>query len=327
MLTAMVFAMPSAYAQDSIGIRQLPCKYKELKITASIDSTHIIIGDQTLLHIRVEGVGKSNVLFPSIASLTNGVIEALDFTMDTTGKKGNIKSIEQTVVVTSFEAGKHLINNIVVKTIDNGDSILLSPADSLILNVDYLSSADTNKCEVKTDVENISEPFTFWEIFRWVLLGLIVVAIIVGLWWIISRRKADKPIIVMPKSKPVSADRRALADLEALRRKELWQKGRIKKYYTDMTDIVRRFLHNMYGMPAGEMTTRQTLRAFHGISDWSEDSESLLRRLLHSADMVKFAKSQPADYEHDQAMQYAIDFVRLVAETHRINNPENEGKK
>ena len=315
---ALLSAIPSGMAQNVDNI----------KLTASLDSTHIIIGDQTLLHIRAEGVGKSHIVFPSLAELTQGPIEALDFSMDTTIKGGSISQIEQIVVVTSFDTGKHLIDNIAVKVVNGRDSIIMTISDSsLILSVDYLSSADTNKCEVKADIGNISEPFTFWEIFRWVLLGLLVVAIIVGLWWVVSRRKADKPIIVMPKSKPVSPDRRALADLEALRRKELWQKGRIKKYYTDMTDIVRRFLHNMYGMPAGEMTTRQTLRAFHNISDWSEESESLLRRLLQSADMVKFAKSQPADYEHDQAMQYAIDFVRLVAETHKINNPENEGNK
>ena len=43
--------------------------------------------------------------------------------------------------------------------------------------------------------------------------------------------------------------------------------------------------------------------------------------------MVKFAKSQPEAYEHDQTMQYAVNFVRKVAETHRINNPEKEGDK
>ena len=127
--------------------------------------------------------------------------------------------------------------------------------------------------------------------------------------------------------KPVPADKRALSELETLRRKELWQKGLIKRYYTDMTDIVRRYLRNMYGIKAGEMTSRQTLRAFHGIADWSEESEQMLRQLFQKADMVKFAKSTPESYEHDQAMQFAVDFVRTVAETHRQNNPEEGGTK
>ena len=94
-----------------------------------------------------------------------------------------------------------------------------------------------------------------------------------------------------------------------------------------MTDIVRRFLHNMYGISASEMTTRQTLRAFHAIDDWSEESDTLLKQLLQKADMVKFAKSQPEAYEHDLAMQNAVDFIRKVVEVHKLNNPENEEKK
>ena len=42
---------------------------------------------------------------------------------------------------------------------------------------------------------------------------------------------------------------------------------------------------------------------------------------------MKFAKSQPQSYEHDQAMQNAIDFILKVAENHRINNPEKEENK
>ena len=81
----------------------------------------------------------------------------------------------------------------------------------------------------------------------------------------------------------------------------------------------------MYGITAAEMTSRQTLRAFHGVADWSEESESLLRQLLQKADMVKFAKSMPESSGHDQAMQYAVDFVRSVAASHRANNPEEGG--
>ena len=177
------------------------------------------------------------------------------------------------------------------------------------------------------DADYIKEPLTFWEVTRWVVYAIVLAAVVLAIIVILKRRKEHKPILALPGAKPVPADRKALSELETLRRKELWQKGRIKKYYTDMTDIVRRFLRNMYGISAAEMTTRQTLKAFHGIEDWSEESESLLRQLLQKADMVKFAKSQPEAYEHDQAMQFATDFVRKVAETHKLNNAEKEEGK
>lgn len=307
---------------------KLPSRYNGISVSAKIDADSITIGDQTTLHIIVDGLDGKGIGLPTLQELTKGGIEALETKNDTTlDASGKTKSIEQQVTITSFDAGTHTVDGAIVRIADGGQALLLAPADVLTLTVAYVAEADTTKCEVKADFGYIKEPLTFWEIVRWVVYAILLAAVVLTVIWVIKRRKEHKPIVVLPGAKPVPADRKALSELESLRRKELWQKGKIKRYYTDMTDIVRRFLRNMYGITATEMTTRQTLRAFHSIDDWSEENESLLRNLLQRADMVKFAKSQPEAYEHDLAMQYAVDFIRKVAETHRINNPEKEGVK
>lgn len=307
---------------------KLPSSDGTVKVSARLDDDSITIGDQTVLRITVEGLDGRRVQLPTPEALCGRAIEALESDSDTLhDASGKTTGIEQTVTVTSFDAGVHIIEGIVVSIDGNGQRVLLAPADTLTLTVEYVADADTVKCEVKADTDYIAEPLTFWEVARWVLWALLAAVAVLVAIWIVKRRKEHKPIVVLPGAKPLPADKRALKELESLRHKELWQKGRIKKYYTDMTDIVRRFLRNMYGIAASEMTTRQTLNAFHGIADWSEESETLLRKLLQKADMVKFAKMEPESYEHDEAMQCAVDFVRKVAETHRINNPENEGGK
>ncbi len=307
---------------DTVGSVRYPDSYGDVKIRARIDTTLMLIGDQQTLHIQISNALKGEITIPKEEELTLGALEALEISSDTTGD-----DIEIRVTVTSFEAGHHSIPAIAISVALDGQVVEISPSDSLFVEVVYTSDADTVKCETRGDVSAIREPYTFWEIARWgvyALLAAVVIAIIV---WVVKRRREHKPIVVLPKSKPVSADRRAISELEALRRKELWQKGRIKRYYTELTDIVRRFLQNMYGITAREMTTRQILRAFHGIRDWSEESENKLKQLLQQADMVKFAKSQPEAYEHDKAMQLAVDFVKNVAETHWVNNPDESAEK
>ena len=328
----MVFAMPGLLwgqtAIDSTAAMIMPSRTASVEVTASIDTTTIIVGEQKNLYIivtRLDGATMPNIVFPNPKALTSGAIEAYESHCDTTMDAGGaIEQIRQTVTITSFDAGRHRIEKIALIVEEGGMQNLIAPADSLFVNVAYAADADTTKCEVMNDASFLKEPYTFWETARWGLLFVVVALLVFMTVWIIKRRKENKPIMVLPHQKPVPADRRALNELEALRRKELWQKGRVKKYYTDMTDIVRRFLRNMYGINASEMTTRQTLKAFHGIADWSEDSESLLRHLLQQADMVKFAKSQPESYEHDKAMQNAIDFVRTVAETHKANEEPSD---
>ena len=326
---------PTANSQqpmaDSTAAIKLPWQSKSVEVTATIDTDTIVIGDQRELHIKAtnRNAGKPMpvVVFPSMEMLSTGTVEALTSHNDTVkSKDGTIESIEQVVTVTSFEAGRNAITGIVVQSEEGGSAILLAPEDSLFIEAVYEATADTTKCELGEDAPFQKEAYTFWEIARWILLAIAVAVLAVAIVLIIRSRKTHQPMPFLPKPKQIPADKKALNELEALRRKELWQKGRIKKYYTDMTDIVRRFLRNMYGISAAEMTSRQTLRAFHNISDWSEESETLLRQLLHQADMVKFAKSQPQSHEHDMAMQNAINFIRKVAETHKINNPEEEKK-
>lgn len=319
-------------APDSTAAVKLPSQNSKIAVTATIDTGTIVVGEQRQLHIKVTNLQSDKqmppVVLPTPDMLTNGAVEALVSRNDTTKRKdGTIESIKQTVTLTSFTMGHNAITGVVVMTEERGAAMMLAPEDSLFLDAIYATTADTTKCEVREDAPYQKEKLTFWDIAKWIFLVLGIAAVVMAVIIIIRSRKRNKPIPFLPKPKPVPADKKALNELESLRRKELWQKGRIKKYYTDMTDIVRRFLHNMYGISAAEMTSRQTLRAFHNVSDWSEESESLLRQLLHLADMVKFAKSQPETHEHDMAMQNAINFVRKVAETHRINNPENEEKK
>ncbi len=299
---------------DSLSAPELyPDQYEGIRITSEIDKKQITVGDQVTLSITISS-GKSAsvpVLFPTVEELTQEGIEALEIKMDTNGSQ-----ITENVTITSFESGNHTIEGIVVRV--GKEEVPIAPAEKLTLKVNYVADVDTTKCEMMPDATYFNEPYTFWEIARWPLLGLLIAAIIAAVVWVIVRKKKNKPVLILPKAKPVPADKRALSELETLRRKELWQKGLIKRYYTDMTDIVRRYLYNMYGIKSAEMTSRQTLRAFHSIEDWSEESETMLRRLLEKADMVKFAKSQPETYEHDEAMQFAVNFVRLVAEKHKI---------
>jgi len=315
-------------AKDSLFMANLPSDDGETHVTAKLDTDSITIGDQTTLHIYINGCNGKKVTIPTFEEFCKLGIEALESESDTTvTDDGKGTTIEQRITITSFDAGSHYIYPIVIRIDDGSRTVMLAPADSLRLNVYYVPEADTVKCVTKADADYINEPYTFWEIARWVVYSLLFAMVVAAIVWIVKRRKEHKPIVILPGAKPLPADQRAIKELESLRRKELWQKGKIKRYYTDLTDIIRRFLRNMYGISASEMTTRQTLRAFHSSPDWSEESETLLQQLLQKADMVKFAKMEPESYEHDQAMQFALDFVRKVAETHKLNNPEKEENK
>lgn len=250
-----------------------------------IDSTTLLLGDQTQLTIAAGN------RYPTQEELTNNDIVALSAWLDTAD--GTMH-----VTITSFEEGEHWYHL--------GD-------DSVLLTINDVAGVDTTKAEIR-DISNIlRQPITREEIkmLRNIFCAAWVLAAVIALIWLRIKRK--KPIISKPQAPPLPADTQALNAIEALRQQQLWQQGKIKEYHTELTDILRRYLAQAFGIQSAEMTTDQTLDAYRCAPAYSHEGETLLRQVLQTADMVKFAKSEPLPYQHDQSLKNATDFIRITA--------------
>ena len=255
----------------------------------SLDRDSILIGDQ----VTLSAYGPN---FPTLDELNQGEIVALQQWLDTTNENNKQKIVQKTTL-TCFEVGLHWLK---------------LGEDSILLIVNDVPNVDTTKADIRDISPIMKEPYTFWEIFRWILLALIIAAVIAAICIIVKRKKANQPIISIPKAPPLPADQQALQDLETLRQKQLWQQGRIKEYHTELTDIVRNYLEKRYGIASTEMTSDQTIEQFNLAHNNTAASNAvtLLSEILQTADMVKFAKSEPLPYEHDRSMNNATDFIR-----------------
>lgn len=255
-----------------------------------LDTNNITIGDQVTLSIS----GVEN--YRTLEELNQNGVVALKQWEDT------VKRIQYTTL-TSFDEGNH--------------SIMFGAEDSLVLAVNDVEGVDTVNVQIKDIAPIIKVKYTFWEIFRWILLGLAVAALIVGIIYIVKRVKAHKPIIELHPEPVIPPDEKALKALETLRRKELWQTGKVKEYYTELTDIVRNYLEEAWGINSTDMTSDETLDAYHDSRAYDDVCETKLRQMLRTADMVKFAKGEPLPNEHTQAMSHAVEFVDALARKSR----------
>ena len=138
-----------------------------------------------------------------------------------------------------------------------------------------------------------------------------VAALAFGLWWLLTHRKEVQQALT--KSEPADTrtpEERALQTLEALRQERLWQSGRMKEYHTRLTDAVRQFIEESTGIRATEMTSEETVAEVDN-GGWKAES-GLLRDMFSTADLVKFAKSEPMAHEHERSMDEAVAFVRQL---------------
>ena len=85
--------------------------------------------------------------------------------------------------------------------------------------------------------------------------------------------------------------------------------GKVKAYYTALTDILRRYVGGRYGIDAMESTTDEILAQ---MGELSKENYNNLRTILQLSDIVKFAKGVPTEQENEQVW---FDTYRFVEET------------
>jgi hypothetical protein len=103
----------------------------------------------------------------------------------------------------------------------------------------------------------------------------------------------------------------ALQSLNLLDSKKLWQQGKIKEYYTELTDIIRHYLHQQHAIEAMEMITSEILEAYDK-AGLHADARVLLSELLMQADFAKFAKALPEKNENEQSIIIARQFIEVT---------------
>lgn len=279
------------------------------------------LGDQlNLVNTWTFGKGEA-LLMPTLEQYSQGELLALSQHIDTTMESDGRTTLRQVVVMTSFELGEHVLT---VGTPAAMADTTGAELERLTLTVTDVPNVDTTKAEIKDLAKNFGEPYTFWEIFRWVLLALVVAALAWVVVRLVKKHRNNESFLPTPATPPLPVDEQALRRLETLRTKELWQHGMLKEYHTELTDIVRQYLKDEYGIESAEMTSDQTMEAYRSCRGWSQNCDEKLRQILRTADMVKFAKHEPATYEHDLSMGNAVDFVKWNAQKRSENEKKEE---
>ena len=206
-------------------------------------------------------------------------------------------------------------------SVDTNETILrLQPAEIEILQYQI----DTLKTEIKDIKPLLEEPFSIKEILPLIYLILGIVALIVGLYFLVrylrNRPKEDKPQIVQKKQIPPHI--KALKSLEDLRLKRLSEQGLKKQYYSELSEIVWIYLEERFSITACEMTTEEILEQMKRCSEISTSDFENLKKMFFISDLVKFAKYESDDFADKNAWNVSKDFVNNTTVEPNIQTEE-----
>lgn len=280
-------------------------------VSASIDSTTLKVGDQTAMHFEVTQDVGDHVSFPVYGNqLIDGIEIVKYLPQDTTRLKDGRLTIRQDLILTCFQDSLFYIEP--QRFISGEDTFTTS---ALSLNVVQPFIIDTTDVQIFDVKDIVKAPIWWWGIIRWILLGLGIIAVGIGIYFLVrylkQRRKAETEQPVDPELlRP--AHEVALEKLDKIREEKLYVKGLDKQYQTELTDVVREYLARRFDVSSQEMTSDEILAEMKPLLQEQKELYTLLDRMLRLADLVKFAKHRPTPDENEASLRSAY---RIVQET------------
>jgi hypothetical protein len=257
-------------------------------IKSSIDSTSVKIGQQITFKIEVDVDTSSLVVFPEGQTfLPLEMIES--YKVNATKNNDRFKLIKK-YGLTQFDSGVYTIPK---QKILIGDYEFFT--DSVQVEVRNIA-VDTTKqplYDIKP-ISKVEKSASKWWLY--VLLTLLIIgAIAFLLYWFIWKEKPlskEEKVALLP---PYERAKLALVELD---KTSYLENDELKKYYSELTGIIRTYIDEKVYDRALESTTEELISRLHLLSegnqiDLNKDDIKNIDTILRRADLVKFAKSKP----------------------------------
>ena len=263
---------------------------QQKQVQTSIDTTKNKIGAEFKLTLKTNVDTLSKVVFPNVKNF--GALEVIQSYPIDTIKKNDRYELVKKYGLAQFDSGKYTIPS--VRILINSKAFLSDSLNVEVANVEV----DTLKQKMY-DIKDIAPADnSIGDWWKWLLVLLIIAGLGALVYWYVKKHKEKKEEAEIYKT-PIE---KATNLLNTLEKKELWQRGEIKEYYSELTDIVRIYIEEAIEVPAMESTTSELIQALKIASlkkkmELSKETIDNLFTVLKQADLVKFAKSKPLDFE------------------------------
>lgn len=297
---------------------------QNIEYGVQLDTTYMLIGEQQRLTFRVKTDQPLRIQFPALRDTVVSGVEIVNGPVrDSVKAKDGSWLYEASYTITVFDTGVYIIPQmpIVVET-DNYNNVLRTDSIGLVVNT---YEVDQNKGNYDI-VTTYNTPWTFAEVLPYVLWTILALLVVGGGVWLVRRYRSHKPIfhreeVVVP---PYDT---AIRLLNQLKEEKLWQAGRVKEYYTKLTDALRQYISGELGVAAMERTSFEIVRDMERCDKVEADDREALSALLETADFVKFAKASPLPDENGHNMDVAYQFVNHTNERIKLSQQPAEEER
>ena len=282
--------------------------HAQVQVTASVDSTKILIGGRSHYFLTVYAPKGTKISFPEFNNKKEIIsdVEVLSAKSDTADANSKVR-IRRIYTITAWDAKRYTIP--AQKVIVGGAT---KTTGNVALDVQAVP-IDTVKSTPMPPDDIQKVPFSWGEwvpVILVIVLALILICFVFYLYKILCHKKNGR---ALKKTRALSYYEQAKHDLSEIAANKMLYAEQ-KAYYTDVTNVLRKYISQRYNINALEMTSHEILESMKDVCDVSE-----LKVVFNTADLVKFAK-----YSTDaNDMTYYLDSIVHFIDSTKVEVPKD----
>jgi hypothetical protein len=274
------------------------------RLRSEVDTTLITVGDRITLTVEVEHGADASVVWPDSMDLSP--FEVLGARLRSTTTEGDRATSVADFSLTAFELGALEVPSFEVELLRADGEREVLRTDRFGIEVSSVGADETG--DIREIRGPLAIPISPARVAVWALL---LMALGAALWAALRRWKDSRvpaaPVELAPPPRP--AHEVALEALERLAASPLLERGEVKEFHIEASEILRRYVEAVFLVPALEMTTGEIMGGLER-AEAPGEARLRLRRLLDQCDLVKFAKVRP-DADGSRAV---VDLGREIVE-------------
>ena len=282
------------------------------KLYVSTDTSSATIGDLIKFRIQTESLGENYLVIPG--TKFNEPLELRQL-KPIYNENGKITGLDY--ILSVWDTGIVVIPTVAVNVFKPDSTLdFVMHTDSLEINV--MSMVTKTSSQSMRPIKGPVPVFKRWPMAT-IILVLLLVGILFGLHFIYGKRMPVEDTEVETVLSTRLADEMALEKLNYLKDSTYIQRGEIKKFYVELSYILREYVENSVYIKTLEMTTEE-IKLYRSEIPFDHDQLGIWMDILQRADLCKYAKSDPESMICHEDLTAGETFVKKTVPSWKIQN-------
>ena len=287
--------------------------FAAVTVLADVEPKSVEIGDRINYVVTIEADAGESIK-PLVRLGNHGPFEVADVKVSGEEPKFTI-----TFVLAPFETGKLKLPDYEFEWSADGGEIKKVKANDVYIDVASLITGEEGEPDPDV-IASVMEPKRNWKVY--IIPLLLVLAGIAALYFLYTKWMARRKEELENRNK-LTPFERVVKELERIKVENRYAKGDIKGHFSSVSDAVRLYMEEEYGVLSMEYTTWELSRNFPPeISGYRE----MIIGMLEVCDGAKFAKEDPGEKAAIDVVESGLQFARETVKR-GMEEPADEVKR